>query len=192
MLLVPINSFSLTGRLCSGEKRFDWANVIFAAYFILRGRDSHINFLRLLCMVGMTCPLMQENFLWSPLKSKALQCGSIRVLGRVISPAIASWIWIILSHFLFGRECDGFLQCLVMLGPARRVFSMADSDIQISKNGLQLKLKLNQLWRTAMWLSHDWSWILTTACFSFGDNVSLSTGVRSSSLTDNFWKSLHL
>ena len=67
--------FSLTGRLCSGGKRFDWANVIFAAYFILRGRDTHINFLRLLFMVGMICPLMQEHFLWPLLKSKALQCG---------------------------------------------------------------------------------------------------------------------
>ena len=69
------------------------------------------------------------------------------------------------------------------------VFSRTDSDIQISKNGLQLKLKLHQLWRTAMWLSHDCSWILTAACFS-GDNVSLWTGVRSSSLGDNFWISL--
>ena len=67
--------FSLTGRLCSGGKRFDWANVIFAAYFILRGRDTHVNFLRLLFMVVMICPLIQEHFLWPLLKSKALQCG---------------------------------------------------------------------------------------------------------------------
>ena len=33
------------------------------------------------------------------------------------------------------------------------------------------------------------SWILTAACFS-GDNVSLWTGARSSSLGDNFWISL--
>ena len=83
-------------------------------------------------------------FRWPLLSSKALQCGYIRVWGCLISPAIAHWIWIILSDFLFGRECDGFLQCFV-----------TDSDIQISKNGLQLKLKLHQLWRTAMWLSHD-------------------------------------
>ena len=67
--------FFWTDRLCSGGKRFDWANVIFAAYFILRGLDTHINFLRLLSMVGMICPLMQEHFLWPLLKSKALQCG---------------------------------------------------------------------------------------------------------------------
>ena len=52
MLFVPIN-FSLMGRLCSGEKRFDLANLIFADYFILRGRDTHIDFLRLLCLVGI-------------------------------------------------------------------------------------------------------------------------------------------
>ena len=40
-----------------------------------------------------------------------------------------------------------------------------------------------------MWLSHDSSRILIAACFS-GDNVSLWTGARSSSLGDNFWISL--
>ena len=67
--------FYLMGRLCSGGKHFEWANVIFAAYFILRGCDTHINFLQLLLMVGMICPLMQEHFIWPLLKSKALQCG---------------------------------------------------------------------------------------------------------------------
>ena len=41
-----------------------------------------------------------------------------------------------------------------------------------------------------MWLSPDSSRILTAACFS-GDNVSLWTGARSSSLGDNFWISLN-
>ena len=45
--------FSLMGRLCSGEKRFDLAKLIFTDYFILRGRDTHIYFLRLLCLVGI-------------------------------------------------------------------------------------------------------------------------------------------
>ena len=35
--------------------------MIFAAY--LRGRDMHIDFLRLLCLVGVICPLMQEHSL---------------------------------------------------------------------------------------------------------------------------------
>ena len=76
-------------------------------------------------------------------------------------------------------------------GPSSLAFlaGQIDSDIQISKNGLQRKLKLHQLWRIAMWLSHDCSWILTAACFS-GDNVSLWTGVHSSSLGDNSWISL--
>ena len=30
--------------------------MIFAAYFILRGRDMHIDFLRLLFLVGVICP----------------------------------------------------------------------------------------------------------------------------------------
>ena len=36
--------FPLKGRLCSGGKGFDWANLIFAAYFILRGRDTHTGY----------------------------------------------------------------------------------------------------------------------------------------------------
>ena len=38
------------------------ANVILAACFLLRGHDTHIDFLRLLFLVGMICPLMQEQF----------------------------------------------------------------------------------------------------------------------------------
>ena len=46
----------------SEGKRFVFANVIFAAYFILRGHDTH--FLQLLLfLVGMIWPLMQEHFL---------------------------------------------------------------------------------------------------------------------------------
>ena len=47
MLFVPI-MFSLAGRLCSGGLSFDLANVIFAAYFILRGCDTHNDILRIL------------------------------------------------------------------------------------------------------------------------------------------------
>ena len=74
----------------------------------------------------------------------------------------ASWIWITISDFIFVPKCDGFLQCFVMLGPARSLASLAGWKIvtnsdQISKNGLQLKLKLPQLWRIAMCLSLDCS-----------------------------------
>ena len=41
----------------------------FAGSFILRGHDAHIDFLRLLFLVGMICPLMQEHFLL-PLSGK--------------------------------------------------------------------------------------------------------------------------
>ena len=39
---------------------------MFAAYFILRVRDTHIDFLRLLFLVSVICPLIQEHLL--PLK----------------------------------------------------------------------------------------------------------------------------
>ena len=37
--------------------------MIFAAYFLLRGGDTHIDFLRLLFLVGVICPLMKEHSL---------------------------------------------------------------------------------------------------------------------------------
>ena len=51
--------------------------MIFAAYFILKGRDPHINFLRLLFMVSMICPLSDArafSLTSFEIKSKALQC----------------------------------------------------------------------------------------------------------------------
>ena len=74
MLFVPMIFFSLAGWLCSGGRSFDWANVIFAAYFVMRGRSTHIDFL-LLLQVGMIWPLMQECFLCPHMKRKALHCG---------------------------------------------------------------------------------------------------------------------
>ena len=43
--------------------------------FVLRGRDTHIDFLRLLFLVDLICPLMQEHFLSLLLKRKSLHCG---------------------------------------------------------------------------------------------------------------------
>ena len=56
--------FSLAGRICSGGFIFNWENVTFAAYFILSGCDTHIDFLQLFFLVGVICPLMQEHSLW--------------------------------------------------------------------------------------------------------------------------------
>ena len=63
-----------SGGLRSGGLSFNWANVIFAAYFIMSGRDMHTDFLRLL-LVGMICPPMPEHVLWPLMKHKALHCG---------------------------------------------------------------------------------------------------------------------
>ena len=51
------------GKLCSGRVCvLTEQNVIFAAYFLLRDHDTHIDFLRLLFQVGMIYPLMQDNY----------------------------------------------------------------------------------------------------------------------------------
>ena len=69
------NEFCLwrQGRLCPGGFSFNWENVIFCTYFILRGHDMHIDFLRLLFLVGMIFPLIQKHSL--RLK-KLIQCKS--------------------------------------------------------------------------------------------------------------------
>ena len=71
MLLVPKINFS-GGYIIFWVPLFQWVNVNFAACFILRGLDTHIDFLRLLFLVGMICPLMQEHFLRPLLKRKSL------------------------------------------------------------------------------------------------------------------------
>ena len=68
----------------------------FAAYYMLRGRDSAV-----IVYGRHDLPSDGREFYLTSLKREALQCGYIRALGCLISPAI-----------------------------------------QISKNGLQLKLKL--------------------------------------------------
>ena len=57
------------------EKGFDLAKVIFAHFFILRGRDTHIDFLRFLILfvVGMISDAGAISLTSS--KCKALNCG---------------------------------------------------------------------------------------------------------------------
>ena len=37
--------------------------MVFVTYFILRGRDRQIDFLRILFLAGVICPMMQEHFI---------------------------------------------------------------------------------------------------------------------------------
>ena len=53
--------------------------MIFAAY--LRGRDMHIDFLRLLFLVGVICPMMQEYSLRLK-KAHKSRAGRLRVKDR--------------------------------------------------------------------------------------------------------------
>ena len=76
MMLVPMNFFS-SGRICSGGffVLTEQTCIIFAACFILRGLEKHVDFLRFMFLVGIICPLMQEHFLWPLLKCKLPLCG---------------------------------------------------------------------------------------------------------------------
>ena len=93
--------------------------MIFAAYFILRGHDTH--FLRLLLSRGVVVcgghdlPFDARAF---PLTSFEMQCSSsplnkgFRLFNFLLS---ASWIRIIISEFVLVRECDGFFLLLTWL-----------------------------------------------------------------------------
>ena len=62
-LLVPMFFFLWRVDYAGGVLRFDWANVILAACFTLRGHDPLIHFLWFLFLVGkMICPMMQDHF----------------------------------------------------------------------------------------------------------------------------------
>ena len=62
MLLVPANIFSYRWIMLWRGLHFDWTNyVIFAACFMLRGRDTHIDFLRLLFLVSMIDDLPSDE-----------------------------------------------------------------------------------------------------------------------------------
>ena len=68
-------SFSLTGRLCSGGKRCDWSNVIFAAYYT--ERSWHAYWFSVVIVSGRhDLPSdARAVFLWPLLKCKVLHCG---------------------------------------------------------------------------------------------------------------------
>ena len=93
MLLVP-NIVFPGGYIIFWVLLFEWVNVNFVAYFILRGHDTHIDFLRLLFLVGMICPLMQEHFLWPLLKHKSLPLRLNKSFRLLIVLQSVSWIWI--------------------------------------------------------------------------------------------------
>ena len=72
----------------------EWVNVNFAACFILRVHDTHIDFPRFLFLIGMICLLMQEHFLRPLLKRKSLPLRLNMSFRLFILLQSASWIWI--------------------------------------------------------------------------------------------------
>ena len=109
MLLVPMIFFPC-GYIIYWVVCFDWVNVIFAACFILRGHDTHIDFLRLLFLVGMICPLMQEHFLWPLWRRQSLSSRLNKSFRLFNLPQSASWIWIAKDD-IFCLWMWWFLQC---------------------------------------------------------------------------------
>ena len=95
-------TFTSSQNAASSKNCFLWwvyyilgsVTVNFASCFILRGHDTHIDFLRLLFLVGMICPLMQEHFLRPLLKRKYLPLRLNKSFRLFILLQSASWIWI--------------------------------------------------------------------------------------------------
>ena len=72
----------------------------------------------------------------------------LRASGRLIYSPVSPG-----SEAIF--FCQGMRWLPVMFchaGPSSLIFSDSDLQIQISQNGLHLKLKLHPLWRTTLWL----------------------------------------
>ena len=121
MLLVP-KLFSLVDILYSGFYSLNEYMWILPLFFILEGHDKHIDFLRLLFLVGMICPLMQEHFLRPLLKRKSLPLRLNKSFRLFILLQSASWIWIAKGDILVSvNVMVSFNFCNA--GPARLVFS---------------------------------------------------------------------
>ena len=87
-------TFSLTGRLCSGGKRFDWENLIFAAYFTLRGRYTYAHARKTLVPTELSASIDKDPYLC--VNEKANGDYSSSVYNRVFSltwPASTQIYW---------------------------------------------------------------------------------------------------
>ena len=61
-----------------------------------------------------SCSLRSKRF-----RASSSRKPKFRAITRLETLATQARIWIIISDFLFVPECDGFLQCIVTLGPVR-------------------------------------------------------------------------
>ena len=155
--------FSLAGRLCSEGKRFWLRKCDFChLYFILRGRGTHVDFLRFIIVSGRhyfpsDARAFSLTSLWNVKLFMRLNDG-FRLFKFLQS---ASWIWIIISDFIFVPEMWRFPAMFCHAEPSSLAslagWKIVTNSDQISKNGLQLTLKLHQLWRIEMCLSLDCS-----------------------------------
>ena len=118
------------------------------------------------------------TFSLTSFETQSSSCDKIRASGRLIIHSPKCLLDLNNEkQFSFVSECDGFLKCFVLLDPARwrffvgclKILSDSHLQIQISKNGLHLRLKLHQLWRTT-WVSQD--------CWLSNDNLVITFELR--------------
>ena len=102
-------------------------------------------------LVGRICPLMQAHFLWPLFKHKAFLLRLNKGSNFLQS---ALWIWTT-KRFSLLRECNVFLQCCILLGPAHQ-FSLQNVKLsriatyrsKIIRVNCSLKWSyINVLWR---------------------------------------------
>ena len=118
------------------------------------------------------------TFSLTSFETQSSSCDKIRASGRLIIHSPKCLLDLNNEkQFSFVSECDGFLKCFVLLDPARwrffagclKILSDSHLQIQISKNGLHLRLKLDQLWWTT-WVSQD--------CWLSNDNLVITFELR--------------
>ena len=80
MLLVPISFFLCWVDYALEGSTFSLSKCDFSRLFHTERSWHTYRFNVVLFLVSRICPLMQEHFLWPPLKNKAFYCGWIRVL----------------------------------------------------------------------------------------------------------------
>ena len=112
---------------------FDWANyVTFTACFMLRGRDTHTDFLRLLFLVGMTDNLPSDARAFSLTSfetySSSLRLNKgFRLFNFLQSPSL---IWMTESDFLLSVNVMVSYNEFCHAGPSSLVFLQ---DVKFSR-----------------------------------------------------------
>ena len=154
MLLVPISFFLRWVDYALEGSTFSLSKCDFSRLFHTE-RSWHTYRFTVVFVSGHRICLMQEDFLWPLLKyNLAFRCSWTRVLffSKVHSGSelLNDFLWSV-NVLFFSNIVSRWAQLVSFLCRMFKIITDSDLQIQNYKIEVQLKLKLHQLWRIALW-----------------------------------------